>query len=110
MVDNVNNLERDIGIAMSDIREKAKARKNAAYTTGMCVVGNDMESALFLVEEVLLAYDFANEYSYEQQKLELELLLRDAAETYSGPDAEGYVAGTIITVANSINSLSCRVE
>ncbi len=86
--------------------QQAMERRGGGWTTGLCVVGKDMQTGLLYAEGVIDRYDFNNGKSEKEQCEELYRAFRHEIENYSGADAEGYVEGTINDFASWVRAYS----
>ena len=91
--------KNEIEAILSEISAKASERKGGAWMTSQCVVGNDMEKAIYNVNRKI---DF-NTLKSQDDVQKLIDTINKAAEDYDGVDMEGYVAGTMKWIAQLIN-------
>ena len=79
----------------------ANERKGGAWTTGMCVVGKDMELAIVIVRNIMSnsTLDTADDV----RKLAAEVDVN--AMRYNGADTEGYVAGSMKWIAQQMRDM-----
>jgi len=90
---------------IKNLEKMAQQRKGSAFTTGSCVVGNDIEEGIYHARRIISAYDFDNGKPESEQYAELSTLLHKAADEFDGIDAEGYVAGGIKQLAVDIKKI-----
>jgi len=90
---------------ISKWKKIAGQRKGGAYTTTLCVVGDDIEKGIRHANNIISNYDFDNGKTVKEQCIELKAILKKAAERFDGPDKEGYVAGAIGQIAVEIGEL-----
>ena len=89
----------EIEAILAEISAKASERKGGAWMTSQCVVGNNMDKAVYCVNRKI---DFDTLKTRDDVQKLIDTINR-AAEEYDGVDIEGYVAGTMKWIAQLIN-------
>jgi len=101
IISHMDSYNSKIEAILRETNETAKDKKSAAWTTSLCVVGNDMDKAVFIARSMLNDRPITTAISLET--LANNLIQR--AENYDGADPEGYIAGTLKWIAQRISKL-----
>ncbi len=105
MTDFNSQLQADIESILSTLEQLAWQRMGGAWRTSYCVVGKDMLQGIVVANETIQSFEYSAHSTRLNALSALCTKLNEAAQNYNGYDDEGYVVGTIVDIANQLESL-----